>query len=467
MSATSNATTILSASKIDTGDTAWSAVSCTYMMLMTPAVGILYGGLLRQKNLLTLLVQSMAIFSVTTITWSLLGYSLAFGTSKGGFIGGSNYFGFQDVGYVPMSQAPTIPGVLFFFYQLCACAVTPAIAVGSAGERFSIIPSLIFTFVWILTVYCPVTHWLWGYGWLNTLGAIDYAGGAVVHMAAGYTSLALSLAIGKRNESADKPVPHNNSYAFLGITLLWFGWFGFNGGSAFAANYQASLAIVSSNISAAAASLSWTLTDYIFDKKIHLMSFVLGAGSGLISITPGSGYCSLWASSIIGLIGGIFSALFTRFKEHYKLYDDAADVFSAHGVCGTWGVFAVGLWAKATEDGVDGGFYGRGIQLGYQMATIITVGPYCFVLSYVIASVMKHLGWLRVGAEEEELGLDRIYGEYGYTIVTANQNPQTEGDQTPKKDPDPSSARKALNSEVNVPLEKKDAERREANNNQL
>ncbi len=416
-----NTTTSGTNGVINTGDTAWTLASCILMMLMTPGVGLLYAGQVRQKNSLTILVQSLGIFSLTSIIWALFGFSLAFGPTSGNFIGDSTYFGFRDMRPAMFSQAPHIPGLLFFFYQLCACAVTPAIAVGSIAEKIAIGPSLLFVGVWIIVVYCPVAHWVWGYGWLYQLGAIDYAGGLVVHVCAGFTSLALTLVVGRRTQQikGESFRPHNNTYVFIGTVLLWFGWFGFNGGSAYAATYQSVLAVVSTNISASTAAFSWVAVEYALTGRFNMMGLMLGSGCGLIAMTPGSGYCPVWASFIIGTIAGAISSLHSWARSKYNWYDDTTDVFSAHGVSGAWGVFATGLWASRDENDIDGGFYGRGILLGYQLAGIVTVAGYCFAISFGLAYLMKLAGWLRVSEDDESRGLDIMYGEHGYEIVPA------------------------------------------------
>ena len=401
---------------IDTGDTAWMAVACTLMMLMTPAVGILYAGLVQQKNMLTVLVQSFVVFALVGVEWSLLGFSLAFGDTCGHFIGNSKYFALQNVGASPLPPAPSIPGLMYFLYQLCACAVTPAIMLGSAAERLALLPGLLLVAVWTLIVYCPVAHWVWGDGWLKNLGAIDYAGGLVVHACAGYSALGLAFAIGPR--VANNVSSHNNSYVVIGTTLLWFGWFGFNGGSAYAADGSAALAIVGTNLAASAGCLAWGLVDYILARKLSLVGLTVGAGCGLIAMTPGSGYCPAWSGLIIGAVGGALSNLYSRFKKHHDCYDDAADVFPAHGISGTWGVLAAGLWAKASDGNVDGAFFGRPVVLGYQLAGVLAVGGYCFSLTFGLAYILRLLGWLRVTPEEEAIGLDfALYEEHGYVIV--------------------------------------------------
>ncbi len=415
-----NSTTNISAetlAAVDTGDIAWTLTSSILMMLMTPGVGLLYAGLVRQKNVLTIFVQSVAIFSVASVVWALLGFSLAFGSDSGRFIGDSSFFGFRDLRISPFSQAPTIPGLLFFFYQLCACAVTPAIVVGSVAERLALGPSLAFVAVWVIVVYSPVAHWVWGYGWLYRLGAIDYAGGMVVHMCAGYSSLALLLVTGRRVGATKEIHPQNNTYVVLGTVLLWFGWFGFNGGSAYAANYQSVLAVVATNISACMASISWVCVEYLFTRKFGMMGFIYGAGAGLIAMTAGSGYCPVWSSLVIGCIGGALSSLHSQLRSRYEWFDDATDVFSAHGISGTWGVFATGLWPRSVENGVSGAFFGHDTLLGYQVAGILAVGGYCFVVTFLLGLIMKATHILRVSEKDEEAGLDAVYGEPAYIIL--------------------------------------------------
>ena len=405
---------------IDAGDTAWVLAAACLVMLMTPALGFFYGGLVRHKNILTLLIQCYAIFAAVSIIWALLGYSLTFGESSGHFIGDSHYFALRNIGMEPYIEAPTIPGMVFFFFQLCACAITPALIVGAPAERFGLIPAVLFSCVWVIMVYCPIGHWVFHeHGWLKELGAKDFAGGMVVHMSAGYSALAMAFLSGKRKESNGVPAPHNISYSILGAALLWFGWFGYNGGGAFAANLQAGLAIVSTNLAASTGGLGWAMIDYAYTRKVSPLGIATGSVCGLIAMTCGCGFCPAWSSLLIGLIGGVLSSLFCKLREHYHLFDDSLDVFGCHGVCGTWGVFATGLWASADTPGnTNGAFYGRGILLGYQLAGIVTVALYSFALTLVIGTAMKYAGILRVSEEEEEKGLDMVlYGEQAYVFV--------------------------------------------------
>jgi ammonium transporter, Amt family len=406
---------------IDAGDTAWVLITGALVMLMTPALGFFYGGLVRQKNILTLLIQCYAIFAAVSIIWALLGYSLAFGETSGHFIGDSHFFALRHVDATPYIDAPTVPGIAFFFFQLAACAITPALVVGAPAERFHTLPACLFSCIWVLLVYCPIAHWVFHEeGWLKRLGTKDFAGGMVVHMSAGYSALAVAFVVGPKRDSPDKQASKANiSYSVLGGALLWFGWFGYNGGAAFAANWQAALAIVSTNLSASAAGLSWGIVDYIYTKKVSALGIVTGSVVGLIAMTPGCGFCPAWSSLIIGFLAGIFSNLVIRLRETYHWFDDTLDVFGCHGICGTWGVFATGLFASADTPGkVNGAFFGRGEMLGYQLAGIVTVALWSFILTLIIILPMKFAGILRVDSKGEDEGLDLYaHGETAYVVV--------------------------------------------------
>lgn len=413
---------------INTGDTAWMMCAAALVMLMTPALGFFYGGLVRHKNILMLIIQCYAIFAAVGIVWALLGYSLAFGDTVGHFIGGSNFMGLSNVGLQPYVDAPTVPGLVFFFFQLCACAITPALVIGAPAERLSLIPSVLFSCFWVILVYCPVCHWVFhGEGWLKEFGARDFAGGMVVHMTAGYSAITMAVFSGKRNispETRNAKVglgPHNVSYAVLGAALLWFGWFGYNGGASFGANWGATLAIASTNLSASAGGLSWTILEYIIEHKTSASGIATGTVCGLIAMTPGSGFCPVWASIIIGFIGGACSYGVKRLSEHLHFADDTLDVFACHGICGTWGTFATGLFAsKSNSPGdSDGLFLGGGFTLlGYQLTGIAIVAFYSIAMTSIMCFTMRMMGVLRVKPEDEERGLDlSVLHEYAYLSV--------------------------------------------------
>jgi len=408
--------------KIDAGDTAWVLCAAALVLIMTPALGFFYGGLVRRKNILGLIMQSFGIFAAISIIWSLLGYSLVFGESKGHFIGDSKYFAVRNVAEEPYPEAPTVPQIAFFFFQLCACAITPALITGGPAERFGFIPSIVFASIWVIIVYCPIGHWVFHEnGWLRELGAKDFAGGMVVHMAAGFSTLAFVCVAGKRRETKDpldQPGAHNVTYCVLGAAFLWFGWLGYNGGAAFKANWQASMSILSTNISASTGLLGFAIIDYIEKGKATASGMATGAVCGLISMTCGCGFCPPWSAFLIGLIGGMLSHGAIYIREHYHLFDDSLDVFACHGISGTWGVFATGLWASAETPGLtDGAFYGRGVLLGYQIAGILAVAGWAFVITFIMALAMKYLGYVRVSEEDEMKGLDlQVYGEDAYVI---------------------------------------------------
>ena len=413
--------------QVNEGDTALLLAAGCVSMLMTPALGFFFGGLVRRKNILHMIMQCIGILLVTCVVWALLGYSLAFGSSKGHFIGGSDYFVLRNIDKTsPTYGPPTVSNGSFFFFQLSACALAPAIIVGSSAERFGLLPSLLFSCIWILIVYSPICHWMFHEdGWLKVLGTKDFAGGIVVHVSAGFSSIALAIIIERRNppkNSSDKHAAHNITYTLLGTALLWFGWLGLNAGSAFSANGRASLAIASTNLAAASGCFGWILIDYILNKKISAIGIARGNICGLVSISVGCGFCPTWSPFLIGFVGAVLSHLLVSFKEYNNLFDDALDVFACHGIAGAWGAFAVGLVAN-DESALGtsftyGGFYGHGSLMGFQAVGVLTVGAYSFALSFIILYIMKHLSILRVTELDEELGLDkRIYGEEAYIIL--------------------------------------------------
>ena len=411
--------------KINGADTAWVMISAALVFIMTPTLGFFYGGLVRQKNVLSLIIQCLGIFAAISIVWAVIGFSLAFGQTSNQFIGNLDFVLMRGVGLAPFEDAPTIPGVVFFFFELCACAIAPALVIGASAERLSFINSVIFSCFWVIIVYCPIAHWVWGYhGWLADLGAVDFGGGMPVHMAAGFSALALAIVIGKRSGDHEKMKASNITYVVLGAAFLWFGWFGYNGGSDLSAKPQAGLAILNTNISCATGTLGWGIIDYIYTRKVSPMGLSIGAVCGLIAMTAGCGFCPPSASLIIGLVGGIASNLVARFREKYlwEKVDDALDVFACHGVCGTWGVFATGLWANNNFNHANGLFNGGAGLLGCQLFGIIAVAIYSFACTYFIASEMRIYGFLRSTEEDENLGLDLSdHNEHSYIIVSRSE----------------------------------------------
>ncbi len=331
------------------GDIAWVAVATALVMLMTPALGFFYAGLVRRKNLLSTLVQCLIIFAVVSIVWTLWGYSLVFGPSIHGIIGDLSWAGLNGIGAAPnLAYAPLIPELLFFAFQLKFAAITPALIIGAFAERIHFRSLLIFIILWSTLIYSPVAHWVWNSaGWLKALGAIDFAGGLVVHITAGLSALAAAIVIGRRKDIEKKETlkPSNIPYVILGAALLWFGWFGFNAGSALGADSTMVFALVNTNLAAATAAVSWMAVDWITKGKPSAVGMAVGAVCGLVAITPASGYVNVMSAMFIGLVAGIISNLMSSWRATRTRIDDTLDVFSCHGVSGIWGSIATGIFA--------------------------------------------------------------------------------------------------------------------------
>jgi Amt family ammonium transporter len=391
---------------------------------MTPALGFFYAGLVRAKNLVSTLVQCLIIFAVVSLVWVLWGYSLAFAPSLGGMglVGDLSHFALNGVGLEPDGIYTTgIPVLLFFAFQLKFAAITPALIIGSFAERIKFKALLIFSAIWATVIYSPIAHWVWNpEGWLGNLGAIDFAGGTVVHISAGLSALAAALVIGRR-EGIDKeePTPSNIPYVILGTALLWFGWFGFNAGSSLAADGVAVIAMVSTNTAAAAAGVTWMMADWVRKGKPSAVGFCVGAVCGLVAITPGSGYVTVTSAIIIGVVVGVLSNTVANWRATRTKIDDSLDVFACHGIGGIWGALATGLFAtlSVNPDGANGLFYGNPGQLTAQIIAIVVVGLYSFIGSIVILKVVGTITPLRVTHEEEEAGLDMSqHGEHAYAL---------------------------------------------------
>jgi Amt family ammonium transporter len=411
-------------------DIAWVSAATALVMLMTPALAFFYGGLVRRKNLVSTLSQCLAIFAVVSVVWAIWGYSLSFAPNAWnfGFIGDLSKAGLNNVtpqtplgpSYWPYASNQPIPEYLYFAFQLKFAAITPALIIGAFAERIKFRSLLIFVVLWSTLIYSPVAHWVWGAGgWLRTLGAIDFAGGTVVHITAGLTALAASIVIGKRKGlGLHEFKPNNIPYVILGAGLLWFGWFGFNAGSALAANDIAVSALVVTNLSAASAAVSWMIVDWIMKGKPSAVGLAVGAVCGLVAITPASGYVGVPASIIIGLSAGVLSNLVSNWRASRLRFDDTLDVFACHGVSGIWGSLATGLFASATvnPNGPNGLFFGNPMQFVYQTAAVGVVIVFVFVGSFVLLKVINKISPLRVSPEEEEKGLDQSqHGEDAYS----------------------------------------------------
>jgi Amt family ammonium transporter len=410
------------------GDISWVSTATALVMLMTPALGFFYAGLVRRKNLVSTLVQCLAIFAVISIVWALWGYSLVFGPSVHGIIGDLSLVGLNNIGIHTVSPiAPDIPELLYFAFQLKFAAITPALIIGACAERIKFRSLLIFIVLWSTFIYSPIAHWVWNpNGWLRALGAIDFAGGIVVHIAAGLSALAAALVIGRRKDAACANTnkegngsikPSNIPYVILGASLLWFGWFGFNAGSALAANDLAVSALVVTNLAAAAAAVSWMLVDWTTKGKPSAIGISVGAVCGLVAITPASGYVNVTTALIIGLGAGVLSNLVANWRAGRTRIDDSLDVFACHGISGIWGSIATGLFATTMINNVNGLFYGNVGQLGAQAVAVLVVVPYAFFGSYALLKLINIFSPLRVSPEEEDKGLDLSqHGEEAYHL---------------------------------------------------
>jgi Amt family ammonium transporter len=412
-------------------------------MLMTPALGFFYGGLVRRKNLVSTIVQCFVIFAVVSIVWALWGYCLVFGTSVNGLIGWSpSLLGMSNlsINTVNTALAPQIPQLLQFAFQLKFAAITPALIIGACAERIRFKSLLIFVVLWSTFIYSPIACWMWNpSGWLHVLGAADFAGGIVVHTVAGLSALAAALVVGRRKgyvywkdqlkaldqKGASKPVPAatefkptNIPFVILGAGLLWFGWFGFNGGSALAANNIAVSAVVATNLAAAAAAVSWMIMDWLIKGKPSAIGIAVGAVCGLAAITAAAGYVNFTAAVIIGLVAGIVCNLVANWRAGRSRIDDTLDVFACHGIGGIIGAVAIGLFATAAVNpAVQGLFYGNPAQLGIQVFAVLVVVAFAFCGSYALLKVVDFFSPLRVSPKEEEDGLDLSqHGEEAYNL---------------------------------------------------
>lgn len=395
---------------IDTGDTAWVLISAALVILMTPALGFFYAGMVRRKNLLSTIMMSVVILALISLQWVLFGYTLAFGPdSGGGLIGNLDWLGLAGVGQTPNpAYAATIPHLAFMMFQLAFAVITPALITGAFVERINFSGFLFFIFCWATFIYDPVAHWVWGIGgWLRNLGALDFAGGTVVHITAGVSALALALIVGKRRGYGKVAMePSNIPFIVLGAFLLWFGWFGFNAGSALGANGLAASALVATNTAAAAAALTWMIISWMH-RRPSVLGLATGAVVGLVAVTPASGYVSPISAMVIGSLAAIFSYYMILLRMKTGI-DESLDVFACHGIGGIWGALATGLFAEKAINpaGADGLFFGNPSQFGVQALTVAVVMVFAFSVSFVLGKVVDTVFSLRARSEEEEVGLD-------------------------------------------------------------
>lgn len=403
---------------VDTGDTAFIIICAAMVWFMTPGLALFYGGMTRKKNVLSTIMLSFIVICLISVQWVLLGYSLAFGPDINHLVGGLDFLGLHGVGQAP-NDGSTIPHFVFMVFQLMFAIITAAIISGSIAERMRFPAFLAFIALWTTIVYDPLAHWVWGAdGWLLNLGALDFAGGTVVHISSGVTGLVAALVLGKRKGYGSEPmIPHNLPFTVLGAALLWFGWFGFNAGSALAANGLAASAFVTTNTAAAAAALSWILAEWLHHGKPTMLGAASGCIAGLVAITPGAGFVTPLASIIIGLVGGVLCYLAVGVVKKKLGYDDSLDAFGVHGFGGIWGALATGLFATTGVNpaGRDGLFYGNPAQLGIQAVGVAATIVFAVVATFLILKAISLVTKLRVSPDDEVMGLDlALHGEDAY-----------------------------------------------------
>jgi Amt family ammonium transporter len=407
--------------KTDSGDTSWLLISAALVMLMTPGLALFYGGMVRTKNVLGTIMQSFIALGVITIQWAFYGYSLAFGPDIGHIIGSLDWAGLRGVGLDPFPDySATVPHQAFMIFQMMFAVITPALITGAFAERFKFKTYLVFLILWSTFVYDPIAHWVWGVGgWIRNLGGLDFAGGLVVHISSGVSALAAALVVGKRRGYGNGLMPpHNVTMTLLGAGILWFGWFGFNGGSAVASGSLATSAFVVTQFSAASAALSWMIAEWACRGNPTVLGAASGAVAGLATITPASGFVGPMSAIIIGLVAGVLCYYAINLKNKFR-YDDSLDVVGVHGVGSTWGVLATGLFAtKAINSaGNNGLLFGNPSLIGIQALSIGSVWVYSFVVTWIILKVLDWTMGLRVSEEHEITGLDTSqHGEAGYSF---------------------------------------------------
>jgi ammonium transporter, Amt family len=406
--------------RIDTGDTAWILLSAALVMLMTPGLAMFYGGMVRSKNVLGTIMHSFMALAIVSIQWMLIGYSLSFGPDVKGFIGSLDWAGLSQVGLAPNADyAATVPHLAFMAYQMMFAVITPALISGAFAERMKFSGYLVFTLVWTTVVYDPVAHWVWGAGgWMKQLGVLDFAGGIVVHATSGFSALAAALYIGKRKGFLRESMPpHDLPLTVLGAGILWFGWFGFNAGSALASGELATMAFVTTHAAAVAATATWTLVEWYHRGKPTMFGAATGAIAGLATVTPAAGYISPLAALAIGCAAALLCYTALNAKVKFR-YDDSLDAFGVHGVGGTLGTIAAGVFASTAINsaGANGLLFGNPRQLAVQAGAVLLVAVYSFGVSMVLFKVIDRVMGLRVTSDQETEGLDITqHGEAGYT----------------------------------------------------
>ena len=399
------------AAKIDKGDTAWILTSAALVLMMTiPGLFLFYGGLVRRKNVLGTIMHSFIIVGVISIQWALWGYTLAFGVDVGGIIGDLSWLGLKGVGSEPNPDySATVPHAAFMVFQMMFAVITPALITGAFAERIKFSSFLVFIILWATVVYDPLAHWVWGVnGWMREMGALDFAGGTVVHISSGASALVAAMMCGKRIGYGQEAMPpHNLPFSVIGAGLLWVGWFGFNAGSALAADGLATSAFVATHLAASAAALAWLAMDWILRDKPTVLGAATGAVAGLVAITPAAGFVGPMSAILIGMVGGILCSMACSLKPKLG-YDDSLDVVGVHGVGGTWGALATGLFASKAINagGNDGLFFGNPGQLWVQLVSVIATLALAMIGTFILLTIVKALMGLRIADDEERIGLD-------------------------------------------------------------
>jgi Amt family ammonium transporter len=406
---------------LNSGDTAWIIVSTALVMMMTPAgLALFYGGMSRYKNLLNTFAMTFVAYCLASVIWMLWGYSIAFGPDKAGITGSLANFSMTGIGVDSLSGS--IPTYVFALFQMTFACITVALVLGAVVDRMKFSAWIVFTILWVTFVYCPIAHWVWGGGWMGDMGALDFAGGTVVHINAGVAGLVLSFVVGKRiGFGKEAMFPSSIALTALGAALLWFGWFGFNAGSQLAADGIAGSAFLVTNTSAAVGALAWMFAEWLVDKKPTVLGLASGIVAGLVAITPAAGFVNMPAALIIGLGAGLLGFYSVAKLKHKLGYDDSLDAFGVHGMCGIWGALATGLFANPAINAAGRGlFYGNPKQLWIQFVSIIATAVFTAIATLVITYLTKFVtGGLRVKEEEEMLGLDNsLHGERAFEIQT-------------------------------------------------
>ncbi len=409
----------LAADGPDTGDTAWIIMATALVMMMTPAgLALFYGGLARYKNMLNTIAMTLVAYCLASVIWVLWGYTLAFGPSMGGLVGGFDHIFLNGISVNSLSG--TIPTYVFLMFQMTFACITVALVLGSIVDRMKFSAWIVFTILWVTFIYCPVAHWAWGGGWMGEMGALDFAGGTVVHINAGVAGLVLSLMLGKRiGYGKEAMFPSSVTLTALGAALLWFGWFGFNAGSGLAADGVAASAFLVTNTSAAVGALAWMTAEWVATRKPTVLGLASGVVAGLVAITPAAGFVTMPASLVIGLTAGFLGYFSVAKLKHLLGYDDSLDAFGVHGLCGIWGALATGLFASpAVTAGARGLFYGNPGQLWTQLLSILGTAAFSAVGTLIVARVTGLVtGGLRVARDEEIEGLDQArHGERAFEI---------------------------------------------------